>query len=287
MSEVAYILGHSELEMQRLVLQAQIILSSRSLSVSYGKPASDRVCGVLDLGCGAGDAAMLAAEFVGPNGVVVGIDRNADALAAARERARTDGYGNIHFHHGAVEDFRDPAPFDLAVGRLILIHQADPSAFVRSAASYVRPGGAVAFQEQSPLPEGAVAVASKEPSLSRLDQVLPTVALHQQCFDWVGTALTSAGARFDASDHIGWHFRAAGLKPNFFWEIPVGDDSETPILTWVASTVRSVLPQLEACGAASAAQIDIETLEGRLREAVGAANVKVFGFPQMCCWARL
>ena len=285
MSEVAYILGHSELEMQRLVLQAQIIkpFTERLLREAGIGPGMR----VLDLGCGAGDVAMLAAEFVGPNGVVVGIDRNADALAAARERARTDGYGNIHFHHGAVEDFRDPAPFDLAVGRLILIHQADPSAFVRSAASYVRPGGAVAFQEQSPLPEGAVAVASKEPSLSRLDLVLPTVALHQQCFDWVGTALTSAGARFDASDHIGWHFCAAGLKPNFFWEIPVGDDSETPILTWVASTVRSVLPQLEACGAASAAQIDIETLEGRLREAVGAANVQVFGFPQMCCWARL
>ncbi|MDI4238459.1 methyltransferase domain-containing protein [Bradyrhizobium sp. Arg237L] len=42
---------------------------------------------VVDLGCGAGDVAMLAAEMVGPTGAVVGIDRNAAAIATARERA--------------------------------------------------------------------------------------------------------------------------------------------------------------------------------------------------------
>jgi SAM-dependent methyltransferase len=35
---------------------------------------------VLDLGCGAGDVAMLAADLVGPKGRVVGIDRSAEAL---------------------------------------------------------------------------------------------------------------------------------------------------------------------------------------------------------------
>ncbi|MCL2430120.1 MAG: class I SAM-dependent methyltransferase [Alphaproteobacteria bacterium] len=285
MSEVAYILGHSELEMQRLVLQARIIkpFTERLLREAGIGPGMR----VLDLGCGAGDVAMLAAELVGPNGVVVGIDRNAGALASARERACQGSYSNICFHHGAVEDFRDPVPFDLAIGRYILMHQANPGAFIRSAASHVRHGGVVAFQEPSLLPAGAVAIAFHEPSLSDVDQVLPTVALHRQCLDWIGTAAASAGARLDSTDHIEWHFRAEGLKPHFFWEIPVGADSKTPILAWVASTVRSVLPQLEKCGAASPEQIDIETLEERLREAVRAANVQVFGFPQMCCWAMV
>lgn len=39
---------------------------------------------VVDLGCGAGDVAMLAAEMVGPTGAVVGIDRNAAAIASLR-----------------------------------------------------------------------------------------------------------------------------------------------------------------------------------------------------------
>ena len=44
---------------------------------------------VLDLGCGCGDVAMLAAELVGPNGTVVGIDRSADVLAVARQPQAT------------------------------------------------------------------------------------------------------------------------------------------------------------------------------------------------------
>jgi ubiquinone/menaquinone biosynthesis C-methylase UbiE len=43
---------------------------------------------VLNLGCGAGDAAMLAAELVGLSRSVVGIDRNPQILAVAAQRAR-------------------------------------------------------------------------------------------------------------------------------------------------------------------------------------------------------
>ena len=68
---------------------------------------------------------MLAAELVGPNGAVVGIDRSAEALAVARERA-TAGYANIEFRESAAEDFVDQAPFDLAIGRYVLVHQGNP-----------------------------------------------------------------------------------------------------------------------------------------------------------------
>jgi 2-polyprenyl-3-methyl-5-hydroxy-6-metoxy-1,4-benzoquinol methylase len=90
---------------------------------------------------------MLAAELVGPNGTVVGIDRSADVLAVARQRAQAAGHANIEFRESAAEDFVDQAPFDLAIGRYVLIHQADPAAFIRSAASHVRRGGIVAFHE--------------------------------------------------------------------------------------------------------------------------------------------
>jgi ubiquinone/menaquinone biosynthesis C-methylase UbiE len=49
---------------------------------------------VLDLGCGSGDVAMLAAELVGASGSVVGIDRSPEVIAVARGRARTDGLRN-------------------------------------------------------------------------------------------------------------------------------------------------------------------------------------------------
>ena len=46
---------------------------------------------VLDVGSGAGDVAFLIAEFIGPEGEVVGIDLDANALELARERANLLG----------------------------------------------------------------------------------------------------------------------------------------------------------------------------------------------------
>jgi len=42
---------------------------------------------VLDVGSGAGDVAFLAAELVGDGGEVVGVDRSAEAHAAATAKA--------------------------------------------------------------------------------------------------------------------------------------------------------------------------------------------------------
>jgi SAM-dependent methyltransferase len=46
---------------------------------------------VSDLGCGAGDVSFLAAQFVGPTGSVVGIDRSREVLGLAAERAQAAG----------------------------------------------------------------------------------------------------------------------------------------------------------------------------------------------------
>ena len=84
MKKLEYVFGHSQREIQRLIYQAAIV-----------KPVTERLLRrvklgsgmrVLDLGCGAGDVSMLAAQFVGPTGLVVGIDRNRDVLALAAER---------------------------------------------------------------------------------------------------------------------------------------------------------------------------------------------------------
>jgi hypothetical protein len=58
------------------------------------------------------------------------------------------------------------------------------------------------------------------------------------------------------------------------------------LLAWLSSTVRTMLPQIEMIGAATDQQIEIETLEHRLREAVRIANLQVVGPPQMCGWVR-
>ena len=75
-----YMLGHSDVEIQRLIQQGAILrpITERLLRVA-GVSEGMRV---LDVGCGGGDVSFLAAELVGPSGSVLGIDRNPEALGS-------------------------------------------------------------------------------------------------------------------------------------------------------------------------------------------------------------
>jgi SAM-dependent methyltransferase len=270
MPDVPYVLGHSRAELRRLMLQAAILrpITARLLREAGLTPGMR----VLDLGCGSADVAMLAAELVAPNGAVVGIDRSAEALAVARERA-TAGYANIEFRESAAEDFVDQAPFDLAIGRYVLVHQGNPPAFIRSAASHVRRGEIVAFHEIGIYGEC---------------QAFPPVALWQQAWSWIAAGLRSVMVHPDAGGRMIAHFHDAGLKqPTMLCEIPVGGGPDSPIYAWMALTLRSLLPQVEKIGAATAAEIDIDTLEDRLRNAVTAVHGEALCPLQFCGWTKL
>ncbi len=63
---------------------------------------------VLDLGSGGGKIAFMAAQVVGPQGRVIGVDVNPEMLALAR-RARRQvadalGYDNVEFRRGRIQD---------------------------------------------------------------------------------------------------------------------------------------------------------------------------------------
>jgi SAM-dependent methyltransferase len=271
MPDVDYILGHSPAEIRRLILQAGILkpITERLLREAGVAPGMR----VLDLGCGAGDVALLAAEMVGPNGAVVGIDRNGDALSAACSRARGAGHANVEFREGAAEDFVDPAPFDLAIGRYVLVHQADPTNFIRSAVSHVRPHGLIAFHE--------IAVYGE-------CRALPPVPLWERCWNLIITAFRSVMVHPDAAGRMTAYFHDAGLKrPTIFCETPVGAGPDSPLYGWLACTLRSVLPQLEKIGVSTAAEVDIDTLEDRLRDAASTVHSQVLGPMQVCGWTKL
>ena len=92
----------------------------------------------------------------------------------------------------------------------------------------------------------------------------------------------------DAAGRMTAYFQDAGLKrPTIFCEIPVGGGPDSPLCAWLARTVRSVLPQLEEIGAATAAEVDIDTLEDRLRDAVSAVHSQVLCPMQFCGWTKL
>jgi 2-polyprenyl-3-methyl-5-hydroxy-6-metoxy-1,4-benzoquinol methylase len=88
--DTRYVLGHSEREIDRLIAQAGFIEPiTRRFFVEAGIAPGMTI---LDVGCGVGDVAFLAAELVGPSGEVVGIDRlhrRSLSLGAERKSCRS------------------------------------------------------------------------------------------------------------------------------------------------------------------------------------------------------
>jgi len=103
---------------------------------------------VLDLGSGAGNVALLASRLVGPEGSIVGVERDPEAVITARERVHAAGVTNIKLVVGDVQTLDGiEEEFDAVVGRLILMYLSDPPAALRQAAARLRPKGIVAMQE--------------------------------------------------------------------------------------------------------------------------------------------
>lgn len=66
----------------------------------------------------------------------------------------------------------------------------------------------------------------------------------------------------------------------------VEQGENSPILLWVADTLRTTLPRLIDSGYVSAASIDVDTLAQRL-QAVGNRTVQIESIPQICGWVHL
>jgi ubiquinone/menaquinone biosynthesis C-methylase UbiE len=112
--------GDSEEELDRLSRQAQAFEAfTRQLFQEAGIIMGMRV---LDVGCGSGDVAFLAAQFVGPGGEVVGVDQAAAAVNRATARAQVRGIGNVRFLEGDPTELQFDRPFDAVVGRLVLMY---------------------------------------------------------------------------------------------------------------------------------------------------------------------
>jgi ubiquinone/menaquinone biosynthesis C-methylase UbiE len=270
MTQAKYILGHSQEEIRRLMFQAAILrpFTERLLRNAEIGPGMR----VLDLGCGAGDVSILAAEFVGPSGSVIGIDRNPQAIASACKRARKAALGQVIFREALLEAFSDPDLFDCVIGRYVLIHQSDPVGFLRAAARFVRPGGIIAFHEVD---------------LARGLNSRPRVWHWEATGNLILAAFRDVLPHHDAANRLIEHFSDAGLPvPNLFREMVVGGGASSPLYAWLADTLRSVWPQLVEMGIVTEAPISAETLATKLRSAVVAAGSQIEGPAQVCAWSR-
>ena len=102
---------------------------------------------VLDLGTGAGDVALIAAELVGPTGSVVALDQNPEILQTAYHRSQAAGLDQITFVAGDLHTAELAGQFDAIVGRLVLMYVPDAAEVLSRLSTQLRAGGLVAFQD--------------------------------------------------------------------------------------------------------------------------------------------
>jgi SAM-dependent methyltransferase len=221
---------------------------------------------VLDLGSGAGNVARLVAELVGPDGAVVGVESDPQAVELARHH--TDAL-QVEFRVAdaqTLDGIEDG--FDAVTGRLILLHLNDPVRALREAAARVRPGGLVIMQEC----DLGYRWASPQPSL------------WGQVREWLLEAAEKAAINTRLGPELFSLYREAGLPgPRLLCESVAAGGPDAPAWGW-ANVVSAAVPLMEKLGVTSRAEVDPPTLASRLLAEVTQCDGCVIAPPLTGAW---
>ena len=190
-----YLLGGRLSELERLQLQARVWeASGRSLLARLGDGAGTKA---LDVGCGAMGWLRPLSEWVGNDGMVVGIDVDEQLLAAAASFVDAEALPNVTL----VEDdlfasALDPASFDLVHARFQLAPLGRVGEQLEAYVRLARPGGWLVLEEPD----------------SASWHFNPPAAAAERLVAAIVGAFASAGGDFDVGRTLPSLLRARGVE---------------------------------------------------------------------------
>lgn len=266
-----YELGHSDRELRRLQVQAQLV--DPITRQFFHDAGLERGMRALDVGSGGGDTALLAAELVGDGGEVLGVDTSPVAVAAAQNRMRALGKRNISFRQGDPAAVEIAGKFDAVVGRYVLMFNPDPAAMLRSLARLLRPGGVIVFHETD---WNGVRSA-------------PLVPIYDQCHDWIVRTFKKVGTNPYMGHDLHSAFVRAGIPaPSMGLRALIeGPSGDVAYFDMIAELAITMAPVMEEQGVVLSGEIDPASFRQRIRTEVKRLNSVVIGRSEIGAWSRM
>ncbi len=138
-------IGYSEEELKS-------IPESAAMGLGCGNPTAlaDLKVGetVLDLGEGAGIDVFLAANKVGPEGFVIGVDMSEEMIKRARKAAKKSGYKNVVFKLGEIENLPiEDNSIDVIISNCVINLSPDKLKAYQEVYRVLKPGGRILISD--------------------------------------------------------------------------------------------------------------------------------------------
>jgi SAM-dependent methyltransferase len=255
MTTPGYSLGSDDTEIARLQQQAAMIAEPTAVLLRRGGIVPGMR--VLDLGSGPGDVSFQVAEMVGPDGSVVGVERDPVQIDTADRRRGERNARNVVFRQGDARTYTDDKPFDAVVCRLLLMHLPDAVDVLRHHIGNLRPGGVMVAVDYD---MGGV-------------RSLPEVELYSAIGRWLVAGFLHAGADPFVGMRFPAMFEEAGLSDVGALGLQVYFPPDHPHAPgMVVGVVRALKDAIVNSKVVTEAELGLDTLEDRLSDAVRAAH---------------